>query len=176
MKYLTILLTVIILTTSNVSAQQDYFLKNKKTGRLKKLKQTTNFGLDVKTTDSLKRVGYFGQLIEMTDSTVTIEEYIKPSLRQAIIPKLWTINIKDIKSIKNYLIDNDDFNTLGGILIIGGVLGAIATPIIWIVDGKESGQDGAIFTAGLFVVGGLLLLPQLIGRRRHMTKWEFAKG
>ena len=128
------------------------------------------------TADSIKRAGHFGRMIEMTDSTLTIEEYVKPSLRHTIKPEIWTVSIQDIKSIKNYLIDNDDFNTLGGMLIIGGVLGVVATPIIWIADGKEAGQNGAIVTAGLFAAGGLLLLPQLIGKRRHMSKWEFVKG
>jgi hypothetical protein len=175
MKYLLILLTLLILATSTASAQQDFYLKNKKTGRLKKLKHKTNFGFQV-TTDSSKRQGYFGRIIQMTDSTLTIQEYVKPSLRHAIKPEIWTIGTRDIKSIKNYLIDNDDFNTLGGMLIIGGALGLVATPIVWIADGKEAGQDGAVFTATLFAAGGLLLLPQLIGKRRHMTKWEFVKG
>jgi hypothetical protein len=167
MKFLPLLLTLIILATSAVSAQQNFFLKNKKSGRLKKIKQKTSFGFDVKPTDSLTRVSYFGRLIAMTDSTLTIEEYVKRSLRHAIKPEIWTIEIHNIKSIKNYLIDSDDFNTFGGMLIIGGILGVVATPIVWL---------SAMFTAGLFAAGGLFLLPQLIGKRRHMTKWEFLKG
>jgi len=47
----------------------------------------------------------------MTDSTLIIEKYVKPSLRYAINSKLDTLNIHEVTSIKNYLIDNDDFNT-----------------------------------------------------------------
>lgn len=112
----------------------------------------------------------------MNDSTLTVEEYVKPSMRRAATPAILTIEINDIKSIKNYLIDNDDFNIFGGMLIIGGAISLVATPVVWIANGKEAGQDGAIFTAGLLTAGGLLLLPQFIGKRRQMTKWKFVKG
>jgi hypothetical protein len=175
MKLLFTTLTLIVLTTVTVSGQSEFFIKKKKSGRLKKIKSSTVLGFDVWKSDRTKRLGYHGRIIEMTDSTLTIEQYIKPSMRQAK-PRIDTLVIRDIRSVKNYLIDNDDFNTLGGMLIIGGVLGLVATPIIWIADGKEAGQEGAIFTAGIFAAGGLLLLPQLIGKRRHMAKWEFVKG
>jgi uncharacterized membrane protein len=176
MKYLLILLTFVILTTNTVSAQQDFFLKSKKSGRLKKLRHKTNFSFEVITTDSSKRLSYFGRIIQMTDSTLTIEEYVKPSLRRgAITLETWTIEIKSIKSVKNYLIDDDDFNTLGGMVIICGALAVISTPIIWIAEGKEKGQQAALISVGLFAVGGLLLLPQFIGKQRQMTKWEFVR-
>ena len=111
----------------------------------------------------------------MTDSTLIIEKYVKPSLRYAINSKLDTLNIHEVTSIKNYLIDNDDFNTFGGILVIGGALGLIATPVVWVADGKKAGEQGASLTVGLLATGGLLLLPQFIGKRRMMTRWEFVK-
>lgn len=176
MRYLLISLTLFIfLTTITVSAQQNFFIKNKKTGKLKKLKQKTYLGFDIMTTDNSKQKSYFGRIVQITDSTIVLEEYIKSSLRNTIVPTIWTIRTQDIKSFKNYLIDNDDFNTIAGMLIIGGSLGLVATPIVWLADGKEAGKDGAVSTTTLLAAGGILLLPQLIGKRRHMTKWEFVK-
>jgi hypothetical protein len=172
MKLLLTIMILVVLATITVSGQSEFFIKKKKSGRLKQIKSSTVLGFDVWTPDKTKRLGYYGRIVEMTDSTLTIEEYVKSSMR-GVKPAIDTLTIRDIKSIKNYLIDNDDFNTFGGMLIIGGVLGLVATPIVWIVDGKEAGQDGAMFTAGLFASGGLLLLPQLIGKRRQMAKWEF---
>jgi hypothetical protein len=171
---LTILLALLVFTTDIAFAQNEIFLKNKRSGRLKRLKQTTNFGFEVITPDK-KEVGYFGRIVQMTDSTLTIQEYLKPSMR-GVTPATYMINIRDIKSIKNYLINNDDFNTLGGMLVIGGILGLVATPIVWISEGKGDGTDGALFTAGLFGAGGLLLLPQFIGKRKQMSKWELVNG
>jgi hypothetical protein len=176
MRYILISLTLfILLTTSTVSAQQKLFVKNKKTGRLKKLEHKTHFSFDVMTNDSSKRKSYFGRIVQITDSTIVLEEYVKSSLRNTIVPTIWTIRTQDIKSFKNYLIDNDDFNTIAGMLIIGGSLGLVATPIVWLADGKEAGKDGAVSATTLFAAGGILLLPQLIGKRRHLTKWEFVK-
>jgi predicted KAP-like P-loop ATPase len=176
MRYLLISRTLFIsLTAITVSAQQNFFIKNKKTGKLKKLKQKTYLGFDIMTTDNSKQKSYFGRIVQITDSTIVLEEYIKSSLRNTIVPTIWIIRTQDIKSFKNYLIDNDDFNTIAGMLIIGGSLGLVATPIVWLADGKEAGKDGAVFTTTLLAADGILLLPQLIGKRRHMTKWEFVK-
>lgn len=175
MKFLSTILTLTILSTGTVSGQSDLFLKNKKSGRLKRIRPSTVFGFNVWTPDKTKTFGAYGRIIDITDSTLTIEEYVKPSMRSASKPATQTLNINDIRSIKNYLIDNDDFNTFGGMLILGGMLGAVATPIVWIADGKEAGQDGAKFIAGSFVAGGLLLLPSMIGKRKKMTKWGFVK-
>lgn len=175
MKLAITILTIIALSTSIVWGQHQVFLKNQKTGRLKKLKETTYFSFDIRTSDNSKLSNY-GRIIQMNDSTLTVEEYVKPSMRRAATPAILTIEINDIKSIKNYLIDNDDFNIFGGMLIIGGAISLVATPVVWIANGKEAGQDGAIFTAGLLTAGGLLLLPQFIGKRRQMTKWKFVKG
>jgi hypothetical protein len=171
---LIIVFALIVFTPDITFAQDGIFLRSKKSGRLKRLRSTTNFEFEIFSTNKSQTSGYFGRIIQMTDSTITIEEYIKPSMRGKTLPKQ-TIHIQDIKSIKNYLIDNDDFNTLGGMLIIGGVLGLVATPIVWIAEGKEDGTDGALLTAGLFGAGGLLLLPQMIGKRKQMSKWEFVK-
>lgn len=160
---------------ANISWGQDYHLvRNKKTGRVKKFKSTTNLGF--KTISDTKVIGNFGRVIQVTDSTVTIEEYVKHSLRRAIKPDTLTIKFSQIVSVKNYLIDDDDFNTLGGMVLIGGALALIATPIIWAVEGKDAGQEAGLISLGLFAAGGLLLLPEKIGWKKKMTKWEFVKG
>jgi hypothetical protein len=175
MKWALILLLLVVFIINSASGQSDFFLKDKKSGRLIKLKPTTNFGFQTMKTDTSKSIRYFGRITQMTDSAIVIEEYVKPSLRPAIAPRMFTIRLRQIKSVKNYLIDNDDFNTLGGMLIIGGALGAVLTPIVLIAEGEGAAKDGAVLTAGLFAAGGFLLLPQHIGKRRHMTKWEFVK-
>lgn len=174
MKLFLAILTI-VLATINVSGQSEVLIKNKKSGRVKKIRSSTVLGFDVWNHDRTNVIRYHGRILAMTDSTVTIEEYLKPSMR-LVNPGTYTVRTRDIKSTKNYLIDNDNFNTFGGMLIIGGVLGLVATPIVWIADGKEAGEDGAILTAGLFTAGGLLLLPQLIGKRRDMSKWEFVNS
>lgn len=173
-KLTTILFALIFLVVKASWGQDYYLLKNKETGRVKKLKSTTNLGF--KTISDAKLIGNFGRIIQVTDSTVTIEGYVKRSLRRAIKPDTLTMKFSDIVSVKNYLIDDDDFNALGGMVLIGGALAFIATPIIWAVEGKDAGQEAGLISLGLFATGGLLLLPEKIGWKRKMTKWEFVKG
>jgi hypothetical protein len=176
MKLLFILLTLTALSASTVSAQGNLCFKNKKSGRLKRIKTTTNFEVDIKSSAQSEKHRYFGRITQLTDTTLAIEKYLRPSHRGRIAPTLDTIKIQDIKSIKNYLIDNEGYSTIGGVFIAGGLIGLLVSARVWQYEGTEEAQDVAIVSAGLFGTGVLLILPQLIAKRRDMTEWEFVKG
>lgn len=172
MKLTFILLTFIGLSTSTALAQQEVFIKKHKSGRHKTLKPTANFFFGVRTSATSKSA--YGHVIQKTDSTLTIESYQTPN---SGVPDTCVVNIQDIVLIRNYLIDNDEFlGTTGGMLIVAGILATVAFPIIWLADGKESGQGGAAFAATALVAGGLLILPLKIRKTWRMKRWEFVKA
>jgi hypothetical protein len=144
--------------------QESIYLRKKSNGRLKKLRSKTYF--EVMTT----KQGYFGKIYCLTDSTLILREYQKPHWTEE--PKYDTLKLTDIKSISNPLLNNDDANTLGGMLIIGAGLGLIATPIVWAAKGDKEGKDALVFTGTLLAIGGVALLPSVIKKKYNLKEWE----
>jgi hypothetical protein len=116
---------------------------------------------------------HFGRVLEVNDSTLTIEEYQKPTWRGR--REQITIVLSEIKSLSNPLFNTDEINALGGYMIIGGILALGITPIVWVAEGKDDGLDGLVFAGGLFAGGGVALLPQFIERKFNLKKWKIAK-
>lgn len=153
---------LIIVPLCMAVAQQDVYLKNNKTGHLKKLNRKSI--LTFKTSDS---TSVTGKIISVTDSSFSVATHERKRVKSETI----TIQIKSVSQVTNKLI-NKKTVPVGGVLAYIGLMGLSVSPFLLLTESSEDALGTLEASAVLFSVGTIMASSSLIKRKFNTkNKW-----
>lgn len=143
-------------------AQQNVYLKNNKSGHLKKLNRKTI--LTFKTSDS---TWVTGRIIAVNDNSFSISTYEKH-----IKPDTVNVQIKSVSQVTNKLMNKTGLASVSYFFGCIGVIGLVTSPFLLLTDPPEVAL-GLLEASAVFIgVAGVLYSPYLIKRKFNTNnKW-----
>ena len=136
-------------------AQQNLYVKNNETGRMKKLNKKSILTFEISDSTVVT-----GRIVTVTDSSFVVSTYEK-SLKSGE----FNLQIKSVIQVTNKLINKKGLASTSYFIGCIGIIGLVTSPFLLISDTPEDALGLLEVSAVLVGVGGVLYSPYLIKRK-----------